>query len=150
MSTQLLELEGIGEWAKVFEVNRDNGDFHKDYNGACTIDLVMDKEEFDKVAAAGARLSGKPHDQGVMVKFKRKFEDPNVEAFGGAPKVADAEGNLWDLDEKGLIGNGSKVKVFVTIYDSKFGKGTRLEGVQVLEHVEYESDKEYSGVKLPF
>ena len=151
MATELLTLEGTLNWAKVFEVNRDKADFHTESNGACTVDLVMEKEEFDKIAASGARLSGKPTDEGIMVKFKRKFEHPNIAEFGGAPKVADADGKLWDIDEKGLIGNGSKGRVFVVVYDSKFGKGTRLEGVQVMEHVVYESDKEFTpAIQLPF
>jgi hypothetical protein len=39
------------------------------------------------------------------------------------------------------IGNGSTVTAKLSIYDSKFGKGTRLEAVRVDEHVPYEGNK---------
>jgi hypothetical protein len=149
MSTELFEFEGIASWARVFEQNRDmDKRFHGDYDGLCSIDLEMDKEEYDKFIATGSRTSGKPGENGIIVKFKRKF----AHAFaGGAPKVAKADGTLWKLEEDGLIGNGSRVKVFATVYDTKIGKGTRLEGVQVLEHVPFESErKESTGIKLPF
>jgi hypothetical protein len=37
-----------------------------------------------------------------------------------------------------LIGNGSKVKVSVAVYDTVKGKGQRLESIQVLDLIEYE------------
>ena len=39
--------------------------------------------------------------------------------MGGAPVVADISGKAWSLDEKGLIGNGSKGIVKVEVYPTK-------------------------------
>lgn len=149
MSAELYEVEGIGQWAKVFEFNRDmNEDFHGP-GGACTIDVLLEKEELDKVTKSGSKLKPKITDEGIVMRFKRKFNHPQgIKEFGGVPRVVDAEGN--DFPEGTLIGNGSKVRVYFTVYETKMGNGTRLEAVQVLDLVEYESDTEYTSVKLPF
>lgn len=150
MSAQLIELEGISNWAKVFENNRDtNEDFHGE-GGAYTIDVQLEKEELDKLTNSGSRLKPKLTDDGISIRFKRKHVHPaGIEELGGPPKVVDAEKNPFP--EKTLIGNGSKVKVYVSVYDTKMGKGTRLEGIQVTDLVEYEGDGgEGNGVKLPF
>lgn len=148
MSTQLIELEGIASWAKVFENNRDtNEDFHGE-GGAYTIDVQLEKEELDKLTNSGSRLKPKLTDDGISIRFKRKHIHPaGIEELGGPPKVVDAEKNLFS----GLIGNGSKVKVYVSVYDTKMGKGTRLEGLQVTDLVEFEGEGgEGGGVQLPF
>jgi len=153
MSTQLVELEGIANWAKVFEFNRDkNEDFHGE-GGAYTVDVQLEKEELDKLTASGSRLKPKLTDDGISIRFKRKHIHPmGIEELSGPPKVVDADKNPFPGDT--LIGNGSKVKVYVSVYDTKMGKGTRLEGMQVVDLVEYESDydpEEQGGsLKLPF
>jgi len=42
------------------------------------------------------------------------------------------------METDGLIGNGSVGVVFLDVYDTKMGKGCRLSGVQVVDHVEFE------------
>lgn len=148
MTTQLIELEGIANWAKVFEANRDmNTDFHGE-GGAYTVDVQLEKEELDKLTKSGSRLKPKLGDDGVSIRFKRKHIHPGgIEELGGPPKVVGPDKEPID----GLIGNGSRVKVYASVYDTKLGKGTRLEGMQVVDLVEYESEGgEGGGVKLPF
>lgn len=145
MSTQLIELEGIASWAKVFENNRDmNKDYHGE-GGAYTIDVQLEKEELDKLTKSGSRLKPKLKDEGIVVGFKRKHINEVIAEFGGAPKVVGPDKEPLDKH----IGNGSRVKVYVSVYDTKLGKGTRLEGVHVLDLVEYEGSGE-GGVQLPF
>ena len=148
MTTQLIELEGIASWAKVFENNRDmNADFHGE-GGAYTVDVQLEKEELDKLTKSGSRLKPKLGDDGVSIRFKRKHIHPGgIEELGGPPKVVGPEKETIN----GIIGNGSRVKVYVSVYDTKLGKGTRLEGMQVVDLVEYESEGgEGGGVRLPF
>lgn len=150
MATQLLELEGIGNWVKVFENNKDNNeDFHGP-GGAYTLDLVLGQEELDKLTESGSRLKPKLTDDGIAIRFKRKHVHPaGITELGGPPRVADDTGTKWDPNV--IIGNGSKLKVFVSVYDTKLGKGTRLEAVQVMELAEYErDDSEVTGLELPF
>ena len=39
-----------------------------------------------------------------------------------------------------MIGNGSVGVVYVDVYDTKMGVGSRLSGVQVIDHVVFESE----------
>lgn len=147
MSTELIELEGTLYWAKLFERNKDpNEDFHGP-GGGYTVNVVLEKDQLDKLTKSGSRLKPSMVDEGISIKFRRKHTH-SIPEFGGPPRVADADKNLWD--ESVNIGNGSKGKVYVSVYETKMGKGTRLEGVQVTELVEYESSSEGGGIKLPF
>ena len=148
MASQTLYLTGKANWAKVLPHNRDkNEDFHGP-GGGYTLDLIVEKEELEKFKATGSRSSPKVTDEGIAIKLKRKHSH-HISDFGGAPQVVDADGNDWDGT---LIGNGSDVEVAITVYDTKMGKGTRLEGVKVINLVELPPlDSAEGGVKrLPF
>lgn len=148
------------DWAKVFEQNRDktgpNGAW-EDRGGACTVVAWLDEDAQKTFKESGSRLTYmKKYDEkeGEKVTLKndkghkaiqfRRYFQHHIEGLGGAPEVVHADGTPWDIDEDGLIGNGSKAIVCFTVYDTKTGPGTRLEGVQILEHISYESDKEYN------
>lgn len=152
MASKTIYLTGTAEWAKVYENNRDMNEGFHGPDGAYTIDLIMDKENMDELAATGSRLSSKADEAGLRVKFKRKHTHPTIPAFGGAPQVV--KGDTRDDTETftSIIGNGSTVEIAVTVYDTKMGKGTRLEGVRVIDLVEYESpeDGEERQPALPF
>ena len=160
---QIITLEGTAYYAKVFEDNRDETGFYDAYvdcNGACTIELELDDVEYQKLQESGSKVVGKyDEDTGLhRVKFKRKFEVRNkdneiIEDFSGPPRVVDADGNLWSHTPElpSYIGNGSRVKVAVSVSQSKKRKAivfTRLEGVQVLELVQYNGEGQ--GIQLPF
>lgn len=146
MATSMYSVKGKAKWAKVFEFNRDMGEYHKDYDGAYTIDVYLDEDQMKTVSKSGTQVKPKIDDEGIFVKFKRKHAD-FIPALGGAPKVVDKDDQPWDTEV--LIGNGSEVEVFFTVYSTKKGNGTRLEGIRVLDLVEVES--EGSGIAaLPF
>jgi len=66
------------------------------------------------------------------------------ETFGhmGGPAIAHADGAPWTLDNDGLIGNGSVGIAHLEVYTTGNDLvGTRLNGLQVLEHVVFESDR---------
>lgn len=151
-TTKLIEVEGILNWAKVFPFNLDrNEDFHGE-GGAYTVDVLLEKAELDKLTKSGSRLKPKITDDGIAIRFKRKHIHPTgIEEFGGAPRVVIGEESPEEFPSDTLIGNGTRAKVFFTVYDTKMGKGTRLEAIQVLDLQEYESDGEpMGGIKLPF
>lgn len=139
-------IEGTAQWAKLFEHNKDdNVDFHGE-GGAYTVDVLIDKENMDKFTESGSRVKPKLGEDGISIRFKRKHNHPTIPELGGPPKVVDAEGNDWDPEV--AIGNDSKVRVAFSVYETRMGKGTRLNAVRVLELVEY--DGETSGeTKLP-
>lgn len=148
MSDNLFNVTGIAKYAKVFPRNKDNNEAFHGPDGAYTINVVLDKENLDIVSKSGSRLKPKLTDDGVEIKFKRKHTNEAIPAFGGAPKVVDGNDELWD--EEVSIGNGSKVEVWFSVYDTSMGKGTRLEGIRVLDLVEWEGDEERKQVELPF
>lgn len=149
MPSQLYNVTGIAMYPKLFENNRDMHEgFHGAYGGAYTIDVLLEKAELDKLTKSGSKLKPRITDEGISIKFKRKHIHP-VEALGGPPKVADKDNEPWDTSV--YIGNGSKVEVWFEVYDTKMGKGTRLEGVKVLELEEYETEEGgETKTKLPF
>lgn len=142
MATKTIELQGILEWTKVFESNRDQGEFDVETDGATTVDIIMDDENLKLMKDAGVRKQGKMDDEGrgTRVKFKRPWKDKfDREWAAGPPSVYGPDGSVW-TEEDGLIGNGSIGVVFVDVYDTKMGKGTRLSGVQVIDHVEFDGE----------
>ena len=142
MATKTIELHGIIEWAKLFEHNRD---FKFDPDGITSVDLVMDDSNMEKFRASKIRLGQSPDEQGrgTRVKFKRKWKDSAGDWAGGAPNVYGPDGSAWDSET--LIGNGSIGAVYVDVYDTKHGPGSRLKAVQVIDHVEYEGSGDSGG-----
>ncbi len=117
------------EWAKLYEHNHDS------YGGKdfCSIDLLLNKEQVEKLKATGSKARPKFEESGkYRVKLRRNLEN-RIADFGGVPEVVDAEGNNFTK----LIGNGSIVSVKFSVYDTKMGPGTRLEKVRVDELKEY-------------
>jgi len=140
MATKTIELKGTLEWAKLFEGNRDQGQYDEDTDGATTVDILMDADTFKTMQDAGIRKQGKVEGDLTRVKFKRGWSDPfGRDWAAGPPKVFGPTGTEWGTTD-GLIGNGSQGVVFVEVYDTKKGIGSRLAGVQIIDLVVYESE----------
>lgn len=139
-STQM-DVKGKIQWAKVFESNRDRADFHKETDGAYKVTVITDKATADALVKGGCGKKITEEDGGYRVTFDRPHQG-RYDWQGGAPLVADVTGKAWDLQEKGLIGNGSEGIVKVELYSGKGSSrtGTRLLGLQILKHVVYESE----------
>ena len=141
MATEMVEIEGIFEWAKVFEHNRDKR-YSADTDGEYQLSIIMDEANTKKLKAAGCqkKMEADPEGRGTVVRLTRPHAAANAWA-GGAPKVAGPDGTAWDLETNGTIGNGSRGRVLAAVFETKTGrKGTRLEAVQVIDHVEYITD----------
>ena len=155
MATRKVVLTGIAEWAKVFEDNRDLKGFegaYEEFDGACTIDMILDKENMDRLSASRSMKKGSPdaEGRGTRVRFVRKF-NTGRDWDSGSPTVLKSDGTKWDMDIDGLIGNGSTVAVTLSVYDTsrKSIVGTRLDRVKVLEHVKPPSDDEDEVAAMP-
>ena len=155
MATRKVVLTGIAEWAKVFEDNRDLKGFegaYEEFDGACTIDMILDKENMDRLSASRSMKKGSPdaEGRGTRVRFVRKF-NTGRDWDSGSPTVLKSDGTKWDMDIDGLIGNGSIVAVTLSVYDTsrKSIVGTRLDRVNVLEHVKPPSDDEDEVAAMP-
>lgn len=137
-------LEGIAEWAKLFESNRDKVGYngaYEDTNGRTSVNLILDADNYDLLRKSGSMKRGKPDTEGrgTSVKVDRKWES-DKDWDSGAPEIYRADGNPWVLEEDGYIGNGSKVRVNLTVthYPDRGVAATRLDAVKVLELVPFE------------
>ena len=155
MATRKVVLTGIGEWAKVFEDNRDMKGFEgawEEFNGACTIDMILDDENMQILRNSKSMKKGTPDPEGrgTRVRLIRKFETGR-DWDSGAPVVTKADGSKWNYEEDGTIGNGSTVQVTLSVYDTsrKGIVGTRLDRIKVINHVEYQPEDEDEVVPPP-
>lgn len=150
--TKYIQLKGELHWCKVFPSNRDkqgpNGVWAK-HGGATCIDIHLDEDNAKILKSSGSqkKLDKKDGKGRYIVKIVRKWEAPFT--YGGAPQVAHADGSPWDIDTDGLIGNGSTGIVYASVYPTPNGTGTRLDAVQVINHIPYESDGDFTpGVRF--
>ena len=147
MATRKVRIEGIAEWARVFEQNREMTGYKPTPQavGACKIDVIMNDENFKKLKASKSMKSGTDDElgRGKKVTFVRKFETGR-DWDSGVPIVLKEDNTRWDYDVDGPIGNGSLVEVTLAVYDiKKYGNtGTRLERVKVIEHKKYDPDED--------
>lgn len=167
-NTIYLEIPATLEWAKVFPENKDTVGANNALvgtGGAYSVDAIISKDVYQQLEDAGSQKkpliknkdgkwlgekNWRSKEQGisfidafdnateVKVKLVRKHDAPFT--YGGPPQVAHVDGTPWDIKTDGLIGNNSKGILYVSVYEVGELKGTRLDGVQVIDHVSYESD----------
>jgi len=138
--TKFVEVFGTLEWAKVFESNRDRASWNEEKEGEYKITVVMDDANTQKLKESGCAKAMHSVEGGTKVTFARPHKG-KFEWQGGAPAVANVKGQPWDFEVDGYIGNGSTGLVRVAVYPAGNGRiGSRLESVQVIDAVEFESD----------
>jgi hypothetical protein len=146
MAEQKLKLSGKIKWAKVTLETLDSKYGPPESN----IQFYPDEASLVLLKQAGSRVEVKEDEEGRYVKLKRPFsriftdkttKEP-VQVELGLPAVGkglNEDGTL--IPYKGLIGNGSSVDVKVSLYDTKqYGKGTRLEAINITTLLEYTPD----------
>ena len=83
MATRKLRLEGIAEWARVFEQNREMTGYkptpqavgaYEECNGACKIDIIMNDENFKKLKASKSMKSGTDDELGRTDDYKSSVQ----------------------------------------------------------------------------
>ena len=132
-------ITGIGNWCKFYEHNKDSFGDKEFYS----VDMLLDEDNAKRLSATGAKQKLLVQEDGlVKVKIRRNHENP-IPEFGGPPVVMDIEGKPFT----DLIGNGSKLTLKLCVYNSKFGKGVRLEKVRIDELVKYERPTERVGAE---
>ena len=152
MASKWINVKGRVRWCKVYEAD--------EYAGAKRYVLNFypeNQKEWDVIDKAGIQLEPKDDDLGKFIRvrrdFKRTFGDDLV--FFTPPKITGAV-NVNYTNEKGdeikqfskgdtvervgeptLIGNESYVMLNICVYDTRQGKGHRLEAINVIDLVEY-------------
>ena len=108
MATRKVKLEGIAEWARVFEENREMTGFkptpqavgaYEECNGACKVDIIMNDVNYKKLKDSKSQKEGKDDDlgRGKKVTFVRKFETGR-DWDSGAPIVLKEDNTRWDYE----------------------------------------------------
>ena len=133
MASNVVFMTGKAEWCKFVEPDKEY-----QYYG---LDLAPNDEGWETFKESGLQLQPTDRNNDKWIRLRRpvsKLIKGEVVEFG-APKVLHPDGETeWNFDTDGLIGNGSTVTCKVVVYDSKKGKGHRLEAVRVDEHIKYE------------
>jgi hypothetical protein len=96
-----------------------------------TITLLVDEEIASEFASEGFAV--RETDDGKVLVMKRRYQR-NDGAINPVPICVDKDKEPFT----DRIGNGSEVVVQYRGYENQFGKFIELQGVQVLELVEYE------------
>ena len=156
--TKNITAEGTVEYARIFSDNfDDNMEYHEATRGQYNMNFYPDNiEDFINQGFPEAKgqwktvKEGTPsHGSGKYVKLKRPVYNPNLRNEDGSkgvemgpPKVlnrtTDPNGaSEWSFTEDGAVGNGSRVKVLVKVYEGRAVIDT-LEKVAILEHEPYE------------
>lgn len=135
MATEYFYFSGEALYPKL-----NKADTKYDAAGIFSIGITLDEPSLADFTRSGLRLQNKPYkDSKPFVTFKRKdtqmIKDENVKF--GPPNVIDKDGNKVTA----LVGNGSKVTAKVAVYDTRMGKGHRLETVRVDELIEFVPEK---------
>ena len=128
MSTTFHYLSGKVFWAKVRKPDEKYGNY--------TLNLVLDEPSTQVFKASGMTMQRKEAEYGTYVTFRRPHQKAirdEMVTFGPPLLI-----NKDDTEFEGLIGNGSEVTIKVSVYDTKQGKGHRLEAVKVNQLVVYQ------------
>ena len=132
MSAQTIYITGVGKWVRAFESQMDTK-----FGERFHVTIMPDEASKVVLKSSGSRVKARDDEEGTWFKFSRdnKKEFNGKMEMLGPPQVLAADGKT-PFDK--VIGNGSKLTVKLTVYDSQYGKGTRLEAIRVDAHVPYE------------
>jgi len=137
MSTKVLYFHGTAKWAQLGlgPTPEDNAD--KEYK-SWKLNLYLSDDSWEDFARSGLQLKAKEDEDGRYVTFRRPFSKvikDDLVKFE-PPKVTDAEG----VGFRDYIGNGSEVIIKVATFDTRKGRGHRLEEVKVVTLVDFKSE----------
>lgn len=150
-----VDFEGTAKFAKIFEHNRDMGENLEDGDqktkilseqGHYILNVYITPETKKEMIAAGVpdkgmvgQLFKEDNEGNIFYKCKRPHFNPRINQGEGkemgAPVVMDGDNQEWD--DQVLVGNGSKLKVRLDVWD---GKIVTLHAVKVLELEEFVPD----------
>lgn len=137
MTTKVHYFRGKAKWAQLGLGPKPEENADKEYE-AWKMNLYFDEDSMAEFRDSGIRLTIKEDDDGRYVTFRRPFSKKIGDELVKfeAPAVKTKEGEPFT----NYLGNGSDVIIKVLSFDTRKGKGHRLEAVQVLEVVEYVKD----------
>lgn len=159
--TKYYSFTGRAFWAKLYEPD--------EFRGAVrwSVNLYLDDEtEWAKFKESGIQKTVKEGPDGKYFQLYRpttkamgarmvRFTPPIVYDKNGEALVKYVDSNnqiirsyedpnfkFVRVGEPVLIGNGSKIKVNVSVYPTQMGPGNRLESIQIVDLIEYKRPEE--------
>jgi hypothetical protein len=150
MATETDYLSGVGYWCKVHKPDAKYGNY--------VIDFYPDKASEKLMKDVGIQVTAKESEHGRYYRLRREAEGVvKGEAVAyGPPKVVIGTGKKNENgveiteDTKKLIGNGSEITVKVSVYDTRKGKGHRMEAIRVDKLVEFVPSERPATEEYPF
>lgn len=144
MATKFYTWSGEIKWAKVTEANKDT---KYDEDGVYNVNFFP--ANFEAVKESGIQVEPKMDQETGDLYFKlsrrhKQLIKKEVVEFG-PPEV-----RYNKEPYTGPIGNGSKAMVNVAIFDTKKGKGHRLERITITDLVEYTPTEKTEDDVIPF
>lgn len=139
MATTYEYFSGTAKWLKATKPDPEYDNY--------SVQVYLDHPSWKKYETSGLQMTPKEDQDGKYVTFRRpdkKIIKDELVKFG-PPKVLDANGDALNA----LVGNGSTVTIKVVIYDSKKGKGHRLEAVRVDNLIRYEPKDQEDSAEAP-
>lgn len=139
-------IKGKGKWLKIFAGQEDT-EFK-----CWPLDLYLDEEQLAVFKSWNSELKLREDKDTAepYIKLRRptmKLIKDKLVHFD-PPEVLSSDNGKWSGAK---IGNGSELTCKVVVYDSKKGKGVRLEAVRVDVHVPFEgTEVDTSNVDSPF
>lgn len=130
MASKTYFFTGKANWAKLTEPDQ-----KYQFWG---LDLVLDKDEWDKFKESGLQLKVNKTKEGEdYVSFRRPQQKviKNELVDFDPPVLVDKDNEV--LEDRPNVGNGSTVTCKVLVYDTIKGKGHRLEGVRIDNLIEF-------------
>ncbi len=113
-----------------------------DYEGVrkWTLNFYPDDKEAVKDSGLALRYDTKTNSYiRPRRDLEKKIKDEIVHFE--APTVLDESGRIWDPEVLGYPGNGSRVEITLSVFDTRMKiKGHRLEKVRILKNIPYERE----------
>ncbi len=139
MATKFYYLTGTSKWVKARKPDEKYGNY--------TMNLYLDDGSKKIFKESEMQIAPKEDEDGTFYTFRRPHEKlmkSEVVVFG-PPKVFNADNTEFD----GLVGNGSRVTVKISVYDTIKGKGHRWESIRVEDLVEYNPEGGFDSQGMP-
>lgn len=136
MATKYYNLKGTVNWCRTETPDtkyNEMGEFNMDF-------FPEDMDDYHRLGLE--RTPKKDADGNEYVKLKRdnkKLIKGELVEFG-PPKVSIKDPKLGWVPFAGKIGNGSKVLINLSVFDTRKAPGHRVEGISILELVVYDPD----------
>lgn len=139
MAAKYYNVEGECSYAFVQEPTTKYNSDEREY----AITVKMDPEYIEIFKNSGSQKKLRDGDTIKLQRDLKKTFNGVEKELGPLPLYFGPEGKETS---DALVGNGSRVRVNFVVYDTPKGKGTRLEGVRVLDLVEFVPEQK----ELPF